>query len=96
MKIGIIGTGVFGIAIASILNKNNHEITMWTKFEEEANDLRNNKIRKNLNNYILPSNIKITTSIEEVCTNMDIIYIAVPAEFVSETCKNYITKTGKR
>lgn len=90
MKIGIIGTGVFGIAIASILNKNNHEITMWTKFEEEANDLRNNKIRKNLNNYILPSNIKITTSIEEVCTNMDIIYIAVPAEFVTETCKKAI------
>ena len=90
MKIGIIGTGVFGIAIASILYKNNHEITMWTKFEDEANDLTSNRLRKNLNNYIIPSTIKITTNIEEVCTNKDIIYIAVPAEFVTETCTKAI------
>ena len=90
MKIGIIGTGVFGIAIASILHKNNHEITMWTKFGEEANDLTNNKLRKNLNNYIIPSDIKITTNIEELCNNKDIIYIAVPAEFVTETCTKAI------
>ena len=44
MKIGIIGTGVFGIAIASILYKNKNEITMWTKFEEEKNELKRKKM----------------------------------------------------
>lgn len=90
MKIGIIGTGVFGIAIASILHKNKQDITMWTAFKEEASDLITNKVRKNLNNYKLPENIKITTNIEEVCINKDIIFIAVPAEYVSETCTKAI------
>ena len=35
MKIGIYGTGAFGLALSSILKDNNNEITMWTKFPEE-------------------------------------------------------------
>lgn len=90
MKIGIIGTGVFGIAIASILHKNGNDITMWTKFEDELNDLKNNRIRNNLNNYIISDDIKFTNDIKEVCVNKDIIYIAVPAEFMSATCNKTI------
>ena len=90
MKIGILGTGVFGIALASILHKNNNDITMWTTFDNECEELNNNRARANLNNYEIPANIKITTDIEEVCTNKDIIFIAVPAEFVTETCKKAI------
>ena len=87
MNIGIIGTGVFGIALASILHRNNNEITMWTTFDDECNDLNHNRLRTNLNNYMIPDDIKITTDIEETCINKDIIYIAVPAEFVTDTCK---------
>ena len=93
MNIGIIGTGVFGIAIASILDKTKNNITMWTKFENEANDLINNRARSNLNNYKIPEHINITTDIKKVCEDKDIIFIAVPAEFVSSTCeiaKDYI------
>ena len=35
MKIGIFGTGAYGMALASILSENKHDITMWTKFQEE-------------------------------------------------------------
>ena len=90
MKIGIIGTGVFGIALASIINKNEKDITMWTAFDDELKDLNNNKTRKNLNNYKIPDNIKFTNDIKEVCDEKEIIFIAVPAQFVSETCKKAI------
>ena len=40
MKIGILGTGAYGLALAKALRKNNHQITMWTKFEEDR-DLLN-------------------------------------------------------
>ena len=66
MNVGIMGTGVFGIAIASILDKNKNNITMWTKFENEANDLINNRVRSKLNNYEIPKHINITTDIKEV------------------------------
>ena len=36
MKIGILGSGAYGLALTSILTYNRHEVTMWTKFEEEA------------------------------------------------------------
>lgn len=94
MKIGILGTGVFGLAIASILHKNGHDIVMWTTFEDEKNDLENNRVRSNFNNYEIPSDIEFTNDLEEACIGKDIIFIAVPAEFVSETCeraKEYIT-----
>ena len=86
MKIGIIGTGVFGIALSSIMHKNSNDITMWTKFEDELNDLKKNRVRGNLNNYSIPDEVKFTNNIKEVCENKDIIYIVVPAEYVTETC----------
>ena len=66
MKIGILGTGVFGIALASILHKNNNDITMWTTFDNECEELKNNRVRANLNNYEIPGDIIITTDIKEV------------------------------
>ena len=39
MKVGIFGTGAYGMALASIINDNNMEITMWTKFEDEKDNL---------------------------------------------------------
>lgn len=90
MKIGILGTGVFGIALASILHKNKNDITMWTTFDNECDDLNNNRVRTNLDNYEIPAVINITTDIEEACSDKDIIFIAVPAEFVTETCKKAI------
>ena len=33
MKIGILGSGAYGLALTSILTYNRHEVTMWTKFE---------------------------------------------------------------
>lgn len=90
MRIGILGTGVFGLAIASILYKNEHQIEMWTTFEEEAKELNNNRIRKNLDNYEIPKDIIISTDLEKTCRDKDLIVIAVPAEFVDSTC-NKIT-----
>ena len=90
MKIGIIGTGVFGIAIASILHKNGNDITMWTKFEDELNDLKNNRVRNNLNNFRISDDVMFTNDIKDACENKDIIYIAVPVDYVTDTCNKAI------
>ena len=39
MKVAIIGSGAYGLALALMVNKNTKEIEMWTKFEEEKNML---------------------------------------------------------
>ena len=35
-NITILGSGSWGIALALTLNDNNHNVTLWTKFKEEA------------------------------------------------------------
>lgn len=87
MKIGIIGTGAYGLAIALTAHENRCQITMYTKFEEEKNELEtthmNNKV---LPNILLPKEIKFTNSLEEVTKEKELIIIAIPAEFVSIIC----------
>lgn len=88
MKIGIFGTGAYGLALSSILNNNKHEITMWTRFEDEKKLLEDKKENKKLlPGYILDKKIKITTNVEECIKDKDILIIAIPAAFVDSLCK---------
>jgi len=87
MKIGLFGSGAYGMALSSILSHNNCEITMWTKFEEERENLE--KTRKNeklIPNFKIDKNIKITTDIKECVKNKDLLIIAIPAAFVDSLC----------
>lgn len=88
MKVGIFGTGAYGLALASILMDNNIEVTMWTKFEEEKNLL--DQTRKNdklLPSFTLDSSVIITTSIEECTRDKDLLIIAIPLAFIDGLCQ---------
>ena len=97
MKVGIFGTGAYGLALSSVINDNNIDITMWTKFEDEKDMLE--QTRKNdtlLLGYILPNNIMLTTSVEECMKDKDLLIIAIPAAFVDSLCvemNKYITSS---
>lgn len=94
MKVGIFGTGAYGLALSSVMKDNDIEITMWTKFEEEKSMLE--LTRKNdilLPGYMLDNSIKLTTSVEECVGDNDLLVIAIPAAFVDSLCieiSNYI------
>ena len=60
MKISILGSGAYGMAIASVLHYNKHSIKMWTNSNEEANYLNANR-RSPKVNYDIPSDIIIST-----------------------------------
>lgn len=96
MKVGMFGTGAYGMALASILNENKVDLTMWTKFKEEKETLENT--RKNeilLSGFTLPNEIKLTTDIEECVKEKDLLIIVIPAAFVRDLCeqlKNYINE----
>ena len=87
MKVGIFGTGAYGMALSSVLASNQCDITMWTKFEEEKEMLEKTRMNeKLLPNFKLDENIKLTNSIEECIKDNDILIIAIPAAFVSNLC----------
>lgn len=94
MKIAIIGTGAYGLSLALMLNENNNQIMLWTKFEEEYKTLLYNSGNpKLLPGVILPKEFCYTTNMEECVKDSDIIFITVPAAHVdsvsSELAKYY-------
>ena len=79
MKVTILGTGAYGLALSLMFNKNKNDILMWTKFEEEKELLE--KKRKNdklLPNIKIPENIKFTTDIKLAIEHAKLIVIAIP------------------
>ena len=46
MKIGLFGTGAYGMAISSILIDNNCDVTMWTKMEDEKKELEETRMNE--------------------------------------------------
>lgn len=85
MKIGILGAGAYGIAMASVFDNNGHKIKIWSNSEEEVNLLLANH-KSNKIDYIIPDDFVITTDMKLVVMDADIIVIAVPSEFVRNVC----------
>lgn len=85
MKIGILGTGAYGMALASIFEYNKCNVMMWTNSKDEMElllrDRKSDKI-----DYDIPESIGISTNLKDVVCGSDIIVIAVPAKFVGTVC----------
>ncbi len=87
MKFGILGAGTWGISLASLLVKNEHDVTVWSAIPEEIDELSESCVHKNLPDIILPKSIKYTKNIQEIADEADIILFVVPSSFVRATAK---------
>ena len=95
MKIVILGSGAYGLALANMFNENNNDITIWTKFKEEKEKIEKERKINNLPNVTLPENFKYSCNMEEAVKDKDLIVIAVPAGAVNDISKelsNYYKK----
>ena len=87
MKVGILGCGAYGLALSSILSNNKIDTTIWTHREEEKQELEKTRVSKKLSDYKIPSDIKITSDINEAVCDKNLVVIAVPAFAFEETTK---------
>ena len=95
MNIGILGPGAYGLALANIIVRNNHNVTMWSFDSKEKKELTTTRKSPKLKDYIIPQNINITNDMEETVKNKDLVIIAVPAfsfETTIKSMKKYINK----
>ena len=86
MKVTILGSGAYGCALATVLNKNKHKVTLWTPFEKEATILNKTKESPVLKGIKLPNELKYTTNLE-IIKNSDLIIIAIPTAHLNNTAK---------
>ena len=97
MKIALIGTGVYGCAIATALSKHNKDIIMWTESDERYEQYikDGHQIKGIIPSVEVPKNVKLTVSSEKAVKDADIVFITSTAAFVGNICMNinpYITK----
>jgi len=85
-KIGVIGAGSWGIALAKLLADNGHEVTVWSIIPEEI-EMLNSKHEHvdKLPGVKLPESIEYTTDLKGTCTDKDILVLAVPSPFTRST-----------
>ncbi len=85
-KIGVLGAGTWGCALAILLAGKGHDVTIWTKIENEAHALNNNrKAMKNLPGAQLPEEVGITLDLEEACKDKDLIVLSVASPYIRAT-----------
>ena len=93
MKTCVLGTGAFGVGLALSLYENNHEVTMWTKFEDEKEYLVKHRKSPTLANVSIDEDITFSTDLKSAVEDKEFIIIVVPAGAVRGVCeelKNYI------
>lgn len=90
MKISILGTGNYSIALAlMIAKKENIEIALWSENKDYVKEFKEtHKLSKIFKNVLLPKSVNITNSYEETLDNSDAIIIACAARFVDDVCVN--------
>ena len=82
MRIGVIGTGTWGTALARRLFLNGHEVVAWSAVPEEIALLQNTGTHKNLPGIVIPSGIAYTLDLEQAVKKQDIILLSVPSIYV--------------
>ena len=89
MKIGVVGAGSWGTALAYLLNQNGHNVTIWGYNKDEITDLdKSRENKKFLPGIILPESLK-ATSIDEDMKDMEMIILSVPSKAVREICERF-------
>ncbi len=82
-KIGVLGAGSWGTALAILLANNGHDVSLWSKMKDELDMLEEHREhRDRLPGTILPDSIRIERELEPLCTDKDLVVQAVASPFV--------------
>lgn len=84
--ISIIGAGSWGIALAVLLHKNGHYVTVWSVIEAEIRMLQKEREHKDkLPGVKLPEDMVFTTDLEQAVKGAEVLVLAVPSPYTRST-----------
>ena len=81
-KIGVLGAGTWGTALARMLAGNGCDVTMWSALPDELKAMSVTHAHPNLPGMCLPADMHYTADIEEICGDRDVLrcprFLCVP------------------
>lgn len=90
MKIGVVGAGGWGTALAKLLTENGHDVTIWSYEEEtmvEINESHSN--HRFLPDVKLPKTLVASNDPEVVASEAELITFVVPSQWLRSTSKMF-------
>ena len=80
-RIGIVGAGAWGTALALVAARNGHEVALWAHDPEVADDLaRQRENRRYLPGIAVPDAVVPTTRLGEVAGGVELVLAVTPAQ----------------
>ena len=87
-KIGVIGAGSWGTALAILLHTNGHKVTAWSKNETEVKKIREtHQYESKLPGITIPEEICFTTNFQAAMSKKNVLVLAVPSSGIRSTCQ---------
>lgn len=86
-KVGVIGAGSWGTALAILLNENKNDVVLWSHRESEAEKIRKTRTTSKLPEIRLPEEIRVTSDLEEAVADREVLILVVPSSCVRETAQ---------
>lgn len=97
MKISVIGSGGWGTALAILLQKKGHKVTLWSWQKEESDRLKEDRENKAyLPGIIIPDEIEYTYSLKEAIEKAETIVTVLPSHKLREYAKEMAPYVGNR
>jgi len=88
-NVSVLGAGSWGTALAVLLQKNGHQVTLWSHRESQVQEImETGRNESKLPGVALPSEIHYTSDLAESCKNQDLIVSAVPSTATRQTMEN--------
>lgn len=87
-RIGVIGAGTWGMALARMLANNGSAVSVWTKHAEKLDGYAANRIYPALANMKIPESIEFDKDLSSLCSGKDVIMFAVPSLYVRNTARD--------
>lgn len=95
-KVSVIGAGSWGTALAVLLSKNGHSVTVWSVLEDEVEMLSVEREHKSkLPGVKIPQDILFTTELSEAVSDKELVVLAVPSPYTRSTARNMRPYVGE-
>ena len=86
-KIGVIGAGSWGTALAILLNENGNDVTLWSHRETEAEHMRQSRECSKLPGIKIPEAVEITSDLKQAVSGKKVLVMVVPSRCMRETAE---------
>lgn len=88
VRVGVVGAGSWGTALARVLATNGHEVRLWSYEEEVTRQIREEREnRKYLSGVTLPEGVRPTSDLAESVRDAEIVVSVSPSQVVGSVMR---------